>query len=515
MILHHPIIFLDDEQNEKRNLPKELEPYIKQISSAVVRWTIKCNMQSLFALTNWQFQWLPPPVGWVGLFNRQDPYRSGAFESVDKFRGITMVKLNHKPSFFTPEKLKEVEERTKFCLPNECITPPSIHSDDGDGTHSPKFEGWGVSLEDRGCSIGIYTHKYEAGDGRIEDFCYVILHHALPLSFINQLQEKDKNTHLVCEQWLQGAGKEKKTPSPLSGNNVKPLTFEQNFASEQQWIELSQHFAQRLIYYWAGVNGIELDVKIWDGDGKKEWLDLPEIADSRINDTDLVTEAIKLWPRGALISPFSVFPSHPNKKLNRFPIGLAVSKFTKEQREVLRKSHELKYDPSIISFIPNAQTIYNYPSDPSLTTNLELKYYNNSTAIDSVDCFLHHRGLEAGFDCYNYNPITDAPFQKTRPFNDFANSFPVISPFSTSDSLPPPPADETVKKFFSREGGGLSSSTPPSQLRNGKYINTTLSQLEISKLLKLHPPLQPQKISLHPLHVFLSEGCTNTAEYKL
>jgi hypothetical protein len=107
------------------------------------------------------------------------------------------------------------------------------------------------------------------------------------------------------------------------------------------------------------------------------------------------------------------------------------------------------------------------------------------------------RGLELGFEIYNFDPITRQPLDGTPLKNDFGNGFPSLLPFKKEKREFAP---TTLSKFFSREAGGFHlTHRVPAQLQ-GRF-SSHFSPQDVELLL----PIQNQKpVSLTPIQVFLS-----------
>lgn len=457
------------------------------IDEAIETFKESAQMIQMIKLPNFQFQYLAPPVGYCSVFNHYNKFRGEAVMGLDQFRTLTVVKLRAGASFFTTEKLIEIEKKVSICLPEINFTPP-IQKSKAD-------QGYGIAFQKRGNSIGIYKHHFQDKDNdHAEDIFYVVLHHSLADSLIKEIQEKDKNLTFLTDEILSSAPKEE----TLIRAGGRDLTFAERFCSEeyQEIEEIAKEGAKRLIYCWSQIAGVELDCHVTVLDDVT--YDIPQIDDFKLDNSTIVREAFESWPKGVPIYPFSHFPSNFSiKQLRSYPIGLVASKAN-------QLNQPIQYDNSIVTFTPDVQTIYNYPSS---SQNI-LYYYNHSCPINHNRPFIHHKGLTFGYDIYNYDVQTRTTTSEGLT-NDFLNSFPVLFPYS-SDLLNNP-TEETTLKFFSKDSGGrLHSKVIPKQLQ-GKFINPNLTSEEISLLL----PHRTTIISLEPIHVFLSDECTNEPQFKI
>jgi hypothetical protein len=397
-----------------------------------------------------------------------------------------MVRLDAEGgSTFTPERLKEIQKRETICLPRWNPTPP-------DRTSGPE-EGWGVALEPRGGAfIGIYKTKTKENN-EIKEIFYAIAHTLLPESYIDEQQSREIQVQRLSDEFTFN-----------DGARGKGISFEKEFILEEggqhqiRAREVGREFARRILSDWSRIVDVKLDVMEVrpddNGEGGEEEFRIP--TDGLEPNPSLLLEALGIWPQGAFIRPYSHLPLDlpPDvipTKLKGYQLGRALGHIKKRAPEDFQKLQEkfkIRFSDEIITFEPDCQTMIN--SFEVVGTN-QIIWYNNSAS--SQQPFLVFNGLEVGFDCYNYNPITGKSI--IGGFGDPQQAFPVIYPFKKGQREV---TKETILKFCSPEGGGwLKPQVQPSQL-NGTFT---------------HPPTELEgltipvnKITLEPVHVFLAGG---------
>lgn len=476
MQIGHQISFTSSDLTEEKitdDIPDELKEYTDELSDALIKFKERCCIKQLYIYPNFQYRWLAPSTGYVATFDPDDRFRNGAFNT-ERFRSFTMIKLKLTTGDLTEEKISFIEERIKKCLPQVSICPPTIDSISDDG--------WGCSLGQRGCSIGIYKTTVEhLKDGSSEDMYYLICHSSLPDQLIGQLHENDDNIQRSVDDFILKRG----IVRTERLQKAEPLTFGEEITDEDKGSmmrikRVAMENPKRLMYYYSRLAEIELDIDVLlDGEGESI-LDEPTIAVK----LEELHSWYKKWPKGALIQPFSM--------IENYPIGKAAAMLPDEDRDKMG----MVFDQSVVSFTPDCQTLYNtFHSEGSSIT-----YYNHTTRQEG--CWLVHKGLELGYDCYNYDPIKRQPLQNDKKISnmDFGKGWPVIYRFK------PDPLrrlqQDTLRKFY-----------PSNDQLKGKFCYPPpeeIAQIEEDLGAK-------KKISFQPIHVFLSDKTadTNIALYNI
>lgn len=482
MQIGHQISFVSSNQTKEQiheNIPDEYKEYSGELGQSLVDFKQRCSIKQLYIYPNFQFRWVAPPTGWVGTFATDDKFKSGAF-NLEMFRSFTAVKLKLTTGELTEEKLNFIKERVSKCLPQVSNCPASIHDNAEDG--------WGCSLGEKGCSIGIYKTTIEhLEDGSSEEVYYLICHSSLPSQFIDEIIENNENINSSVEDFILRRGSVRQERLL----KAKPLSFEEEFCNENEgkmyrMKQIAIEHPKRLMFLWSALADVKLDTEyLSGGDGE---LDEPSV----IPDMRVFFEWYKKWPKGALIQPFST--------IENYPIGKAVAMLPEQES---LKLDGLNYDASIVSFQPDCQTLYN-------TFHVEgnaVNFYNHTTRQEGS--WLVHKGLELGFDCYNYDPINRMPYpppaDRKRVNLDFGKGWPVIYPFKI-DPLRRLQSD-TLRKFFT-------SNDSIDQLK-GKFYYPPPE--DINQIEKDLTNCEFKKVSFQPVLVYLSDKTadTNIALYKI
>lgn len=488
----HKIFKIPQNLELSASLPDEEKEFYGNYEDALDKFYLRSQMSSMTLLPNFQFGGWAAPSGWVATFPPGASFKQYPF-CTEKYNSFTMVRLQLEGSLLTPERLKEIQLRETMCLSRKNLSPPTKESFGTDG--------WAASMEARGGAfIGIYKTQTKEND-EVKEIFYAIAHVLLPDSYIDEQQQREVELQKFADECVAS-----------NGVRGKGCSFEKEFIADdggQHQLRARQvggEMAIRILIDWSRIVGIKLDVLEVHPDGDKEEFDMPS---GVVPNPVLLEQALEFWPREAFIRPYSLVPVDVTDvpvKLRGYQLGRAIGELKKRIPDTftkLQEKYKFRYSDEIITFVPDCQTMIN--SFKVMGTN-QLVWYNNCTPATTNQPFLVFKGLEMGFDCYNYNPLTGKPFEE-HAFHTSSqlqtDAFPVIYPYKRGER---DVSKETIYKFCSPEGGGwLAPSFQPTQLK-GTFVRGTTQGLA--------PP--GSKITLEPVHVFLTGGdFYNTPVYNI
>lgn len=473
------------------NLPDDEKEFHGDYEEMLEKFFLRGQMSTMTLLPNFQYGGWAAPSGWLATFPPGASFKQHPFCS-EKYNSFIMVRLHLEGSQLTPERLREIQQREVMCLPRRNLNPPEIAAAEGGGGGGG--EGWAAALEARGGAfIGIYKTQARENDDELKEIFYVIAHVLLPDSYIDAQQGREVTLQKDADEYMNSGG--------VRG---KGWTFEKEFISEEggqhqaRAREVGEELGKRILTDWSRIVDIKLDVlEVKPDTEPQEEFAIPKWGPQPI--AQLLEEALDLWPIGGFIRPYSLIPTDvPGipSKLRGYQLGRALGHLKRllpPKFKELQEKYKFRFSEEIVTFQPDCQTMIN--SFEVLGTN-QIIWYNNCTPMNQP--FLVFNGLEKGFDCYNYNPLTGKPFQEEnfRAIGSALNAFPVIYPYKRGQRQV---SNETILKFCCPQGGGrVDPSIHPPQLRG------TFTRGGGDSHQGLSPP--PNKITLEPVHVFLAGG---------
>lgn len=469
------------------NLPEGEREFHGNYEEMLNKFFLRSQMSTLTLLPNFQYGGWAAPSGWMATFPPGASFRQHAFCS-EKYNSFIMVRLNVEGSQLTPERLRQIQEREVMCLPRRNLNPPEILPEGEKGGH-----GWAAALEPRGGAfIGIFKTQAKEDD-EVKEIYYVVAHVLLPDSYVDAQQGREVCLQKEADEYMDSGG--------MQGRGC---TFEKEFISDEggqyqlRAREIGKELGKRILTDWSRIVDIKLDVmEVQPDDDTDLVFTTPKGGTPPTR--QLLEEALDVWPSGGFIRPYSLIPTDVmgiSGKLRGYQIGRAIAVLKEglpEKFKEYQDKYKFRYSDEIVTFQPDCQTMIN--SFEVLGTN-QIVWYNNCAPMDQP--FLVFNGLETGFDCYNYNPLTRKPFNEEnfQTINSAVNAFPVIYPYKHGQRQV---STETILKFCCPQGGGrLDPNVQPAQLRG------TFTRGGAGSHQGLTPP--NDKITLEPVHVFLAGG---------
>ena len=480
---HNIFQIVEDNGNE---VPSEYKHLIPNFEQTLVKFKSASSIQNLYKYPNFQYGCLNPPSGWVGTMPASSLFNQYPF-LYEKYRTITAIKLNIDQSFFEGDRLKQNEHIVRNCFPEKSnMTIMDTRS-----------TGFSPGIGERGCLITLCESKIHIEEkNELKYMYFLVCHSSFPDNVLDDIQQHELNLHRTCDDYANRHGNVRKEYLEKA---AKPRTLADEFdedGPQHHIMQTAQELSVRNLIHYMDLTGMKptRQITVMDVD-EDETLRCPDEALHQASPA-LLDKALKWWPQTAIMGPFSKIPAFPHidKDLQDFHIGHAVSTMLKIDKDFCKK-HSRRFDDTIYTIDPQVQTTYN----TARVAAGQLYNYNNCAPINTTllagKPFIVEKGLEVGYEIYNYDPITDKPLESGIVKNDSGHGFPVVYPFKPDNKQVKP---EVVRKFFSREAGGFEMNhIVPEQLKGHHQVIKFPTQ-------RLLPIKNTAPVILTPIQTFLS-----------
>lgn len=456
-------------------------------------------------MPNFNFGWLRPSTGWAVKLSKTAQFNCDLFRAEEFFRCVTLVEIATEPDF---ERFREICLK---CIPTEKSEARVLDFKDNEGS------GWTPLLVKRGGAIRYMRAKQHLDDVREEkDRHFLLCDGGLPDEALDYIQE------FMREASARNARLTEEVDIARGVDAGGILTNEALFSSEELRLEQFRDCAKEQNVRLLGIvlRGLGMEPLYSKLEPR---LETPKpFADSRPTNEDYaaieraekggtekkgvaatIADALKQWPRGAPIYPFSV------EKKSGFPLGdhiyrLYLKTFeqnkeglmSKQVFDALMETEELLFIPAPESFLPDCVMCYN---DFEILYNGDIVYRSMCADVKNRSGLLKKYALTKGFDLIN-SPVAGKDLAKEWR-NNHLDSFPVVEPF---ESDPNKVLGEDMKRrFFAHED-------PPNQLK-GFYHQEVATEAAKDSLgvLGMH------HLRLEPIFTFLSKGVPSEPGFEI
>jgi hypothetical protein len=494
---HHHIISVSPNTLQKagQDLPDELRVYEGELEDTLVEFKKRAGISTLWIYPNFQYGWLSPPTGWVGQIDAGRMFSQHGFVT-EKHRCITVIQLADSP---LASEISKIEDIIRQYFPRQS----NVTWEDR------PLSGFSPGIGERGCQLGIYETQVAIEDkDEIKKLFYVVAHTSLPDLLIDEIQEHDRALSKSCLEYELNGGTVKRELL----QKAEPRTYQVEFSEEgfqQRMLDVAKQLSIRCIIHFCQLTGLSLMgggmVPVLNEEGKPVEFSVGHLPVPNVN---LLEEAIKVWPKGSTMCPFSQLPQDPQlDKLKGYNIGLAVKLALRaldgKESALFLNKHNLKFDP-VVYTVPSSvlQTVYN----THVLIGGELYQYSNCAPLTEWGeprPLIVQKGLELGFEIYNFDAINGKVLDEEESVisNGFGSAYPICPPFKKETRVDPP-APGTIFKFFSwKEGGRKYQNILPAQIK-GRFDNLSLNSSSSFHLLP--PEIQRKPLALIPVIVLLS-----------